>query len=240
MANPILPKTPPTPGLLVFGKPTSPDLPQASWFRAEDRQEATAAAHAQKFSVLDLRSEAERELTLGVHEGVLKGSGRMIVGSVAEDVYRRIEEYAVRKSPAVAAAKAANDEAAAKAASEQNKNTGDKGTAPTTTAKPTAAASDAKAAAATTAPPSNGKPEPAPAPDPWNALRVGSYVVGKYWDEDGEASGWYLGVITEIDVNDFFIRWPDEPYTPPLRIARKHVAILHPSYDVKTESDRRR
>jgi hypothetical protein len=50
----------------------------------------------------------------------------------------------------------------------------------------------------------------------------------------------WVGVITEIDKNDFYIRWPDEPLKPALKIERKHVAILHPSYDVQTEWDRRR
>ena len=61
------------------------------------RKEAVrAAAEALKFSVIELQTDAEKALTVGVHEGVLKGSGRMIVGSVSAEVYRRIEEY-VRK-----------------------------------------------------------------------------------------------------------------------------------------------
>jgi hypothetical protein len=36
------------------------------------------------------------------------------------------------------------------------------------------------------------------------------------------------------------IRWPDEPGTPPLKIERKHVAILHPTFDVNYEWVRRR
>ena len=35
--------------------------------------------------------EPLRALAAGAHEGVLKGSGRMIVGSVSAEVYRRIE-----------------------------------------------------------------------------------------------------------------------------------------------------
>jgi hypothetical protein len=84
------------------------------------------------------------------------------------------------------------------------------------------------------------KPDPVSATDAWDALTVGSYVVGKYWESDGEPCGWWLGIITEIDKNDFIIRWPDEPRKPPLKIERKHVAILHPTYDVAREWERRR
>jgi hypothetical protein len=88
------PKPNPLPAILVYGTPSSPALTQASWFRAEDKEAARAAAEALKFSVIELQTDAEKALTAGVHEGVLKGSGgRMIVGSVASEVYRRIEEY---------------------------------------------------------------------------------------------------------------------------------------------------
>jgi hypothetical protein len=82
------------PAIIVYGTPTSRELTQASWFRAEDLQAAKTAAVALKFSVLEPKTEAERALTVGVPEGVLKGSGRMIVGSVDHAVYRRIEGYA--------------------------------------------------------------------------------------------------------------------------------------------------
>src|SRR5271154_4298628 len=73
----------PVPAVLVYGTPTSPELTQASWFRAEDKEAAKAAAETSKFFVIDIETEAEKALTLGIHEGVLKGSGRMIVGSVS-------------------------------------------------------------------------------------------------------------------------------------------------------------
>jgi hypothetical protein len=39
--------------------------------------------------VIELQTDAEKALTAGVHEGVLKGSGRMIVGSVfAAEMHR--------------------------------------------------------------------------------------------------------------------------------------------------------
>jgi hypothetical protein len=46
MTNPTQPKAIPIPDLLVFGKSTSPDLPQASWFRVEDRPTVIAAAQS--------------------------------------------------------------------------------------------------------------------------------------------------------------------------------------------------
>ena len=105
MASPTQPKPTPIPAVLIYGTPTSPELTQASWFRAEDKQAAKAAAETLKFSVIDIQTEAEKALTIGVHEGVLKGSGRMIVGSVSTEVYRRIEEYARKGAVADASAK---------------------------------------------------------------------------------------------------------------------------------------
>ena len=114
MTNATLPKATPLPALLVYGTPTSPDLTQASWFRAEDRQAAKAAAEALKFSVIDIQTDAEKALTVGVHEGVLKGSGRMMVGSVTTEVYRRIEDYARKVSGADASLTPANTAPAGK------------------------------------------------------------------------------------------------------------------------------
>jgi hypothetical protein len=70
-------------------------------------------------------------------------------------------------------------------------------------------------------------------------LRVGSHVAAKHW-YDGEANGWWIAVITAVEGSDFVIRWLDEPKTPPLKIERKHVAILHPDFDVAREWDRKR
>lgn len=89
-ANPTKPDR--TAAIIVFGRQHAEGLPQAAWFRREDIQAATASAADMKFSVFALASDAERALAIGVHEGVLKGSGRMIVGAVEADVYRRIEE----------------------------------------------------------------------------------------------------------------------------------------------------
>ena len=96
MTNAALPKPNPPPAILVYGTPSGPALTQASWFRAEDKEAVKSAAEALKFSVIELHTDADRALAAGAHEGVLKGSGRMIVGSVSAEVYRRIEEH-VRK-----------------------------------------------------------------------------------------------------------------------------------------------
>ena len=93
MTNPTQPKPNPVPAILVYGTPSGPALTQASWFQAEDKEAVKAAAEALKFSVIELHTDAEKALAAGVDEGVLKGSGRMIVASVATEVYRRIQEY---------------------------------------------------------------------------------------------------------------------------------------------------
>src|SRR5208337_4757014 len=108
MTNPTQPKPNPVPAILVYGTPSSPALTQASWFRAEDKEAAKAAAAALKFSVIELQTDAEKALTAGVHEGVLKSSGRMIVGSVSSDVYRRIEEHVRKGASASDASKPEN------------------------------------------------------------------------------------------------------------------------------------
>ena len=96
MPNPAQPKLNPAPAPLVFGTPSSPELTQAAWFRAEDKAAAKAAAEALKFSTIELHTDARKALAVGVPEGVLKSSGRMIVGSVPAEVYRRIEEYLLK------------------------------------------------------------------------------------------------------------------------------------------------
>src|SRR5271170_1346336 len=125
MTSPTQTKPTPIPAVLIYGTPTSPELTQASWFRAEDVQAAKAAAVALKFSVIDVQTEADRALTVGVHEGVLKGSGRMIVRSVTTEVYRRIEDYVRKTSGADASltpAKTAAEEV--RSASEQTTGMG--------------------------------------------------------------------------------------------------------------------
>jgi hypothetical protein len=125
MSTPIQPKPNPVPAILVYGTPTSPALTQASWFRPEDKEAVKAAAEALKFSVIELQTDADRALAAGAHEGVLKGSGRMVVGSVSSEVYRRIEEH-VRKAAGASDASRPENAAAAttKPVSEQNTNIG--------------------------------------------------------------------------------------------------------------------
>src|SRR5260370_670994 len=72
MTSATQPKPNPLPAILVYGTPSSPALTQASWFRAEDKEAAKAAAEALKFSVIELQTDAEKALTIGVHEGVVK------------------------------------------------------------------------------------------------------------------------------------------------------------------------
>ena len=89
----------PLPAIIVYGTPSGPALTQASWFRAEDKEAVIVAAKELKFSVIELHTDADRALAAGAHEGVLKGSGRMIVGSVSAEVYRRIEEHVRKAAP---------------------------------------------------------------------------------------------------------------------------------------------
>jgi hypothetical protein len=216
MTTPTQPKPNPVPAILVYGTPSGPALTQTSWFRAEDKEAVKAAAEALKFSVIELQTDADKALTAGVHEGVLKSSGRMIVGSVSADVYRRIEEHVRKAAGASDPSKPEVAAATTKSTSEQNKNLPD-------LVAPAAA-----------------KPDPVGATAAWDRLQIGSYVVAKYWQSDGTPYGWWLGIIASIDKNDFYIRWPDEPLTPALKIERQHVAILHPTYDVTREWDKRR
>jgi hypothetical protein len=185
MTSPTQPKPTPVPAILVYGTPTSPELTQASWFRAEDKQAAKNAAEALKFSVIEIQTEAERALTLGVHEGVLKGSGRMIVGSVSSEVYRCIEKYVAKVAGDETSHKPANiDPAAPRPTSEQNMNQ--------TAVPPAAATSDDTARMAVSSAPIESKPPSAAPPvaatlnkpanpdvapaNPWDTLRVGARV----------------------------------------------------------------
>jgi hypothetical protein len=226
-------KTNPNPRRPYLRHSDQPELTQASWFRAEDKQAAKAAAEALKFSVIDIQTEAEKALTVGVHEGVLKGSGRMIVGSVTTEVYRRIEDYIPKTSGAASPTPANTAATETKPASEQITNMSATGTDATSSAPVAAspASRDSKPpSAATPVAASTGKAENATAapPSPWDTLRVGSHVIAKYPDE---SFGWWPAIITAIDKRDFIIRGPDEPRTIPSKVKRKHVAIIHPDLD---------
>jgi hypothetical protein len=96
MTNSNPSKADPNAAIIVFGRQHAEGLPQAAWFRKEDQKAAEASAAEMKFAVIALTSDAGRALAVGVHEGVLKGSGRMIVGAVEPEVFRRIEEGIVK------------------------------------------------------------------------------------------------------------------------------------------------
>src|SRR6516162_9232059 len=106
MTTATQPKPDPLPAILVYGTPGGPAMTQASWFRAEDKEAVKAAAEALKFSAIELQTDADRALAAGAHEGVIKASGRMIVGSVSAEVYRRIEEHVRKGADAPDASKA--------------------------------------------------------------------------------------------------------------------------------------
>jgi hypothetical protein len=210
MFSPSTSKPNPLAAILVYGTPTSPELTQASWFRAEDKQAAKAAAVGLKFSAIELQTDAEKALTVGVHEGVLKGSGRMIVGSVTPEVYRRIEEYA-RKGTGAESAPVPESAAASgvKASPEQNINTA-----------PMAGASNAP-----------GKPELPPAPpNPWEALRVGARVLAAYWNDKKEFEGFWLATVKRIDAGEFTLEWSEAHEYPAFKLPPKNVALVHPEF----------
>jgi hypothetical protein len=187
-------------------------MTQASWFRVEDKEAAKAAAEALKFSVIELQTDADRALAAGAHEGVLKGSGRMIVGSVSAEVYRRIEEH-VRK--AAGASNPSKPEAATATASEQNTNSG------------AASASSPAPSHATPAAPASGKPDSAPARE---TVRVGARVLAAYWNEKREFEGFWLAIVKRIDRDEYLLEWFDAPEYPPFKSRPQNIAVLHPEF----------
>jgi hypothetical protein len=209
MTNLTQPKSNPVPAILVYGTPSGPALTQASWFRAEDKEAVMAAAEALKFSVIELRTDADKALAAGAHEGVLKGSGRMIVGSVSAEVYRRIEEH-VRKgagAPDPSQPESATSPAT-KPASEQNMNM-------TGPARLSTAGSDL-----------------ASARNPWDALRVGARVLAAYWNEKREFEGFWLATVKRIDKGEFTLEWFQEPEYPAFKSRPKNIAVPHPEFRV--------
>jgi hypothetical protein len=97
MSNPTQLKPNPVPAILAYGTPSGSALTQASWFRAEDKEAVKAAAKELKFSVIELQTEADRALAAGAPEGVIKGSGRMIVGSVSAEVIGGLRSMSARQ-----------------------------------------------------------------------------------------------------------------------------------------------
>jgi hypothetical protein len=218
MSTPTQPKSTPLPAILVYGTPSSPALTQASWFRAEDKEAVKAAAEALKFSVIELQTDPDRALAAGAHEGVLKGSGRMIVGSVSAEVYRRIEEH-VRKAAGGPDPSKPDSVAAttAKPASEQNTNAGATGaiTAGPSPATPAAPAIDKPDSAATAR----------------ETLRIGARVLAAYWNEKREFEGFWVAIIKRIDHGEFTLEWFDADY-PAFKSRPQDIAVPHPEFRV--------
>jgi hypothetical protein len=218
MTNATPPKPNPLPAILVYGTPSSPALTQASWFRAEDREAVKAAAEALKFSVIELLTDAEKALAAGAHEGVLKGSGRIVVGSVSAEVYRRIEEH-VRKAagapdpsrPEIAAA------TTTKPVSEQNTNIG------------AAGPSSPGPSGATSAAPVIDKPD---SPAARETLRVGARVLAAYWSEKREFAGFWLATVKRIEHGEFTLEWFDSPDYPAFKTRPQDIAVPHPEFRV--------
>ena len=216
MSTPIQPKPNPLPAILVYGTPSSPALTQASWFRAEDKEGVKAAAEALKFSVIELQTDAERALAAGAHEGVLKGSGRMIVGSVSTEVYRRIEEHVRKAAGAPDPSRPENAAATtAKPVSEQSTNNG------------AAGPSSPGPSRATSAAPAIAKPDTAR-----ETLRVGARVLAAYWNEKREFEGFWLATVKRIDHGEYTLEWFESPEYPAFKSRPQDIAVPHPEFRV--------
>jgi hypothetical protein len=211
-------KPDPVPAILVYGTPSGPAMTQASWFRAEDTEAVKTAAEGLKFSVIELQTEADRALAAGAHEGILKGSGRMIVGLVSAEVYRRNEEH-VRK--AAGASDSFKPENAAtiptKSPSEQNKNTG---TADTSSREPARATPDA---------PASSKSDRATTRE---TLRVGARVLAAYRNQKREFEGFWLATVKRIDRDEYLLEWFDAPEYPPFKSRSQDIAVPHPEFRI--------
>jgi hypothetical protein len=191
-------------------------MTQASWFRAEDKEVVKAAAKELKFSVIELQTDADRALAAGAHEGAFKAGGRMIVGSVSAEVYRRIEEH-VRKAAGTADPPKPETAAATttKPTSEQTTNTG------------AMAPVSREPSGTTLAVPPSGKPDSAPARE---TLRVGARVLAAYRNERGEFEGFWLAVIKRIDRDEYTLEWFDAPEYPAFKSRPQNIAVLHPEF----------
>jgi hypothetical protein len=160
-----------------------------------------------KFAVIELATEADRALAVGVHEGVLKGSGRMILGSVTPEAYRRIEEHA-RKA----------------AGGEANASSG-------VTAVPSLSGIAPAAGQAKAGSVALGERTDPPSPTaPWDGLRVGAVVLAAYWEKNGEPFGWWPAVVTRVNKNELSLKWREAPDDPLVKVPPKYVALLHPQF----------
>ena len=219
MPDTTQPKPNPVPAILVYGTPTNPALTQASWFRAEDKEAVKAAAQELKFSVIELQTDADRALAAGAHEGVLKESGRMIVGSVSAEVYRRIEEYARQAASASDPSKAKNCAATTttEPVSEQTANNAAAGASSLGPSRPSLAT------------PTISKPDSAIARE---TLRVGTRVLAAYWNEKRGFEGFWLATVKRIEPGEYTLEWFDAPEYPPFKSRPQDVAVPHPEFRV--------
>jgi hypothetical protein len=185
-----------------------------------------------KFSVIDITTDADKALTVGVHEGVLKGSGRMIVGTVSSEVYRRIEEYA-RKASGGSNMPTNTELAAAKPVPEQSMNnvSASVATSSVSAAVPTTSPDSKPIAAASPPTASTGKPDnTSAAPNPWETLRVGARVLAAYWGEKREFEGFWLATVKRIDKGEFTLEWVEAPEYPTFKTTPKNIAVPHPEF----------
>jgi hypothetical protein len=217
MTSATQPKPNPLPAILVYGTPGGPALTQASWFRAEDKEAVKAAAEALKFSVIELQTDADRALAAGLHEGVLKGSGRMVVGSVSADVYRRIEEHVRKRAASSDLSKSETATATTKPPAEQTTNI----FAPAPVSR--------EPSGATSAVPASGKPDSAPARE---TLRVGARVLAAYWNEKREFEGFWLATVKRIELDGYTLEWFESPEYPAFKSRSQDIAVPHPEFRV--------
>jgi hypothetical protein len=206
----------PLAALIVYSRTIS-GIPQAAWFKAEDRAAVKAAAEPMKLSVLDLRTDEEKALAAGVGEGALKGGGRMIIGSVSPEVFRRIEGCAQKAAAATSTVRAEQNAASGPAVAKATESAG-----ASPTAKPVTAPTSRSAG-----------PAPSQAPvlaNPWDSLRVGSTVLAAYFDQHSEIEGWWPAVVTRADKDEFVLKWRDTSEYALGKVEKKHIAILHPEF----------
>jgi len=218
MTSPTESRPNPSAALIIYGRDIS-GIPRASWFKAEDKAAAIAAAQPMKLATLELNTDEEKTLASAIHEGVLKGSGRMIVGSASPEAYGRIEDYA-RKMKSSATGAKINEAAAANQPIAPSPHSA---TGPSSAAPPSGVAPGATSTSTA--------PAPSAAPtSPWASLRVGSTVLAAYWNEEKEIEGWWPAVITRADDNEFRLRWRDTTEYTLGKVEPKHIAILHPEF----------
>ena len=206
------PNPDPLPAILVYGMPSGPALTQASWFRAEDKEAVIVAAKELKFSVIELHTDADRALAAGAHEGILKGSGRIVVGSVSAEVYRQIEGHVRKAAPG--ASKPENATSTTTFMSEQSMNAG----AP----EPPHASIGAPVSV-------NGKQDSANSRE---ALRIGARVLAAYWNEKREFEGFWLAIVKRIEPEEYTLEWFESPGYPPFKSRPQDVAVPHPEFRV--------